>query len=149
MKGASRPLTSSWPSSAVDAGQDLQQRALAGAVAADYAEELALRDVEVDVAQGVLHLDRLPPAPQVEEVALERVAAQVRQQEVLGDVAHLDHGIGHQASSANDGDAAEEDHGGDAQHDVMPIGTARIQACRELRHRLGLVGHPVRSARPE
>ena len=41
----------------VDAGEDLEQRALAGTVAADDAEELAAPDVEVDVPQRVLQLD--------------------------------------------------------------------------------------------
>ena len=35
-----------------DARQDLEQGALAGAVAADDAEDLALADLEADVAQG-------------------------------------------------------------------------------------------------
>ena len=37
---------------AVDAGEQLQQRALAGAVAADDAEELALADLEGDAASA-------------------------------------------------------------------------------------------------
>ncbi len=52
MKGDIRPLTSIVPESiAVDAGEALQQRALAAAVAPDDAEELARRYVEADVAE--------------------------------------------------------------------------------------------------
>ena len=45
-----------------DAGEDLEQRALAGAVAADDADDLAALDLEGDVAQGpdgVLAVGRL------------------------------------------------------------------------------------------
>ena len=60
------------------------------AVAADDAEELAGRDLEVDVAQRVLDLDAARPRNEVQEVPLERALPQVGQQEVLGDAAHLD-----------------------------------------------------------
>ena len=54
MNGASRPAMRIRPGvGPVDAGQDLQQRALAGAVLADDPEELALVDVEGDVVEGV------------------------------------------------------------------------------------------------
>ena len=52
MNGASRPAIRIAPGvGAVDARHDLQQRALARAVAADDPEELALVDVEGDAAQ--------------------------------------------------------------------------------------------------
>ena len=40
------------PAWRVDAGHELEQRALPRAIAADQAERLALRDGQVDVAQG-------------------------------------------------------------------------------------------------
>ena len=60
MNGATRPAIRIVPASArVDAGEDLQQRALAGAVAPDDAEELAPVDVEGDVVERV-QLARTP-----------------------------------------------------------------------------------------
>ena len=54
MNGETRPATAIVPAvGLVDAGEALQHRALAGAVAADDAEELALVDLERDVAQRV------------------------------------------------------------------------------------------------
>ena len=41
----------------VDPGEALQQRALAAAVAADDAEELARRDVDADVLDGPQHVE--------------------------------------------------------------------------------------------
>src|SRR5439155_23225310 len=42
-----------------DAGEDLEQRTLAGAVAADDPEDLALLHVEADILEGPEFLDRV------------------------------------------------------------------------------------------
>ncbi len=54
-----------------DAGQDLEQRALAGAVAADDAEDLALAHLEVDILERPEFLDRvaLHDLPAAQEIA--------------------------------------------------------------------------------
>ena len=69
----------------VDAGEALQQRALARAVAADDAEELALLDGDVDVAQRVELLERARAAG-MQHPLLERVVLLVRDAERLRDV---------------------------------------------------------------
>ena len=74
----------------VDARQDLQQRALAGAVAADDAEELALVDVEGDVAQRA-QLAVLVGANGWSDALLERVDPVVGDAEGLLDPPGLDH----------------------------------------------------------
>ena len=73
----------------VDARHDLQQRALAGAVAADDPEELALVDVERHVAEDAL-LAVLDPAERVGGALLERVDPVGRDPERLVEPAHLD-----------------------------------------------------------
>ncbi len=56
MNGDSRPLTQVAGVDAVDPGETLQQRALAAAVAPDDPEELARRDLERDVLDGLQHV---------------------------------------------------------------------------------------------
>ena len=74
---------------AVDAGEDLQQRALAAAVRADDAEALAVRRREADVVERVVLLV-VELAERVEEELLDRRLPLVRQQERLRDVLDLD-----------------------------------------------------------
>ena len=64
----------------VDAGDQLEQRALARAVAPDDAEELALLDREGDVADRVEAVERAP-AERVQRTLLERVHLLVRAEE--------------------------------------------------------------------
>ena len=75
---------------AVDAGEDLQQRALTGPVAPDDAEELPLVDVEGDAAQRH-QLARRPGRERVEDPLLDRVDPLERDLERLCEVANLDH----------------------------------------------------------
>ncbi len=74
---------------AVDARHDLQQRALAGAVAPDDPEELALVDVEGDAAQRA-QLAVLAARERMQRALLERVDPLVRDAEGLLDPAGLD-----------------------------------------------------------
>jgi hypothetical protein len=66
----------------VDARQALEQRALAGAVAADDAEELARRDLEAHVFEGVQLVER-PAAERMQRPLLERHVLLVREPEAL------------------------------------------------------------------
>ena len=85
MNGDSRPATSKRAAvDVVDAGQALQQRALAAAVAPDDAEELPARDLEADVVDGLEHVEP-PRAERVQHPLLERVVLLVGQAEGLGD----------------------------------------------------------------
>ena len=74
---------------AVDAGEDLQQRALAAAVRPDDSEELTRLDRERDVRERVVPLVRRP-AERVQEVLLEDRPPLVRQPERLRDAGDLD-----------------------------------------------------------
>ena len=90
MNGESRPLTAHVPVSwRIDAGDDLEQRALAAAVRADDPEELARLDAEADVLQRVLLLV-LRAAKRVQEVLLQRRPPLVWEPERLRDAADLD-----------------------------------------------------------
>ena len=76
-----------------DAGQQLEQRALAGAVVADDAEHFALLDREVDVVQrleGLALLDRAAdePVEAIDDGLLQ--ADELPELELLGDVVDLD-----------------------------------------------------------
>ena len=143
MNGTSRPTDATCPLvGEIDAGEDLEQRALAGAVAADDAEELARLHIEVDVAQRVLHLDGPALPEHVDEMALERRAAQVRQQEVLRDAADLDRPApplrpprrsDGERRRKNSTDADEQDERDADRDDAHP---RRAEDLRD-RHRLG------------
>jgi hypothetical protein len=85
----------------VDARQALQQRALARAVASDDPEELALLDLEGDVAQRDEVLG-VPAAQRVQRALLERVDALRGHAEALADVLDQDGGLGVRAG-AHDG----------------------------------------------
>jgi hypothetical protein len=74
---------------AVDAGQDLQQRALARAVAAHDPEELALVDVKGDAAERV-QLTGGDPRERMDDSLLERVDLAVGNVERLAHVADPD-----------------------------------------------------------
>ena len=105
MNGERRPLTRTTPALlAVDAGDDLEQRALAAAVRPDYAEELARFDCKGDVFQRLLALVGRA-AKRVEEVLLEIRPLLVRQPKGLADASHVDrrHGCRAHARSANHG----------------------------------------------
>ena len=82
-----------------DAGEDLEDGALAGAVPADDAEDLAALDLEVDVLEGpegVLRLCGLPEGPQgvahrIGDALREPFVGLIRPDLVfLGEVLHLD-----------------------------------------------------------
>ena len=64
----------------VDAGQALEQRALAAAVAADDPEELARGDLEADVLDGLQHVEACASGTGAGPL-LERVVLLVRQPE--------------------------------------------------------------------
>ena len=77
----------------IDPGQEPQQRALAGAVAADDAHAVAGLDLERDVAQGPelgAGHRRLPAQQQVEDGALERILLVGVVDEPKRDVVQLD-----------------------------------------------------------
>ena len=76
---------------AVDPRHALQQRALAGPVAPDDAEELARRDGEGDVVQPFEHLAARAPEA-VEGPLLQRVVALLRHAEPLADAVDDDRG---------------------------------------------------------
>ena len=82
-----RPRRQMQPSDAVDAGEALQQRALAAAVAAGDAEELALVNRERDIGERAERLIRHAP-PRVQRALLERVKA------LFGDTERLSHPVG-------------------------------------------------------
>ena len=84
---------------AVDAGHDLQQRALAAAVRADDAEELTAPNLERHVVYSDLMLVERP-LERMEEMLLERRSLLMGEVEALGDVADLDCGrTGHTRSA--------------------------------------------------
>ena len=85
MNGDRRPRTMMLAAvDVVDPGDALQQRALAAAVAADDAEELALRDLDVDVVDRLQHVEG-PRAERMQGPLLERVVLPVGELEALGD----------------------------------------------------------------
>ena len=95
---ATRPRSVTRPAGRLgDAAQDLEQRALAGAVAADDAEHLALLDLEADILQrpellDLVALDDLPAAHDVDGLArdIARLAAKhVAQRRVVVALAAL------------------------------------------------------------
>ena len=90
----------------VDAGQALEQAALARSVAAHDAEELTALHAEGHVVQG-LEAVHARAADRMKHTLLERVAALVGHHEALGHVVH-DHGRG----SARGGTHAENGTGG-------------------------------------
>jgi hypothetical protein len=69
----------------VDTRDALQQRALAAAVATDDPEELSLRDLEVDVLDGLEYVERAR-LERMQRALLERVVLPVGKLEALGDV---------------------------------------------------------------
>ncbi len=83
-----------------DAGDDLQQGALAGAVVPQQAQGLALLDAQVDIVQGqeVLAALALALMEEGEEAGLEAHGAIVAEDEFLADMLDEDGG-GHQRSS--------------------------------------------------
>src|SRR5262249_44552074 len=91
---------------AVDAGEHLQERALAAAVRPDDAEELALGNREGHLPEGVVALVR-DPVERVGEVLLEPGALLVRDPERLRDAADLDRV---HARSAKRGDSRRWSH---------------------------------------
>ena len=68
----------------VDPGDALQQRALAAAVAADDPEELALRDLDADVLDGLEHVERAR-LERMQRPLLQRVVLPVGELEGLRD----------------------------------------------------------------
>ena len=81
-----------------DASDDLEQRALARAVAPDDAEGLARAHVEGHVAQGPELFRVLATTPEVDHTLLERLVA--ADGEALGDIRHPDDRHGHVAHSS-------------------------------------------------
>ena len=93
MQGATRPRDPDRAGvGAVDAREQFQQRALARAVAADDAEELAALDLELDAAQR-LQLAVLGVREELRRALLERVDARGRDPEALLEAAHLDRDV--------------------------------------------------------
>ena len=108
-----------------DPREDLEQRALPGAVASDHAERLRPRRRRRSTsrsAQSSCVGAASPPSPRVERLAQASVAAQVLPEPVaLAQSPHLDRGAGHQITSANAAlDAREVDKAGDEddRHDA-------------------------------
>ena len=86
MNGDSRPLMRQLARvDGVDAGEALQQRALAAPVAPDDAEELARGDLDADVVDR-LELVEAAAAERVERPLLERVVLLMGQPEALAQV---------------------------------------------------------------
>ena len=93
MKGTTRPASRISPLvDRVDAGQALEQRALARAVAAHDAEELAVEDLEGDVTQRVKLAHRCAPK-RMQRPLLERGHVVPRDPEGLRDVLDPETGL--------------------------------------------------------
>ena len=88
---------------AVDAGEDLQQRALAAAVRADDAEELALLDRERDVVERALRLVCRRGRNGCRKCSLNVVRCSCGSRNVLRDADDLERRSVHHTRSANQG----------------------------------------------
>ena len=77
----------------MDRGDQLQERALAGAVAADQADRFAASDLQGHVLQRPELFDRLPVfrTEQAQEPDFQLHRRVVPEQELLGDVSRLNH----------------------------------------------------------